>query len=144
MVSGGNSCAGVIDAFVSERAMDENGVMRCGGHCTPILSRGCKQFFWGHYKGWYTLNWGSCDVNKCNSYCENPTSNNCSYQASIDGDTVPDLRKCDADYVPSTTTELVYSDFTSTIVLEEEKGSSCTRFSPIANLVFIPMAMYLL
>merc|ERR1712003_300993 len=45
-------------------ALAADGVMRCGGHCTPILESGCKTFFWGNYQGWHTLNWGSCPQSK--------------------------------------------------------------------------------
>ncbi|MCB9590910.1 MAG: hypothetical protein H6718_36230 [Polyangiaceae bacterium] len=72
---GGATCADVIDAFVSERAPDENGVMRCEGHCGPILKPGCQTFFWGkdNDSGFHTLNWGSCPVDQCQGYCnDNP------------------------------------------------------------------------
>lgn len=69
---GGATCADVIDAFVSERAPDEDGVMRCTGHCGPILAAGCQTFFWGKDRdsGFHTLNWRSCDVEKCQRYCD--------------------------------------------------------------------------
>ncbi|MBN2342486.1 MAG: hypothetical protein JXR45_13410 [Deltaproteobacteria bacterium] len=68
---GGATCADVIDAFVSERTMDENGVMRCEGHCGPILSPGCQTFFWGkdNDSNFHTLNWRSCNVDTCETYC---------------------------------------------------------------------------
>ena len=44
---GGPNCATVIDAFVSERKADENGIMKCEGHCGPILRHGCQTFHWG-------------------------------------------------------------------------------------------------
>ena len=72
---GGATCADVIDAFISERKPDENGVMKCEGHCGPILSHGCQTFFWGKAKdsNFHTLNWRSCNVETCTSYCdENP------------------------------------------------------------------------
>ncbi|MEM7156634.1 MAG: hypothetical protein AAF799_27550 [Myxococcota bacterium] len=72
---GGATCADVIDSFVSERAPDEDGVMRCQGHCGPILAPGCQTFFWGKAmdSGFHTLNWRSCNVEACTSYCdENP------------------------------------------------------------------------
>jgi hypothetical protein len=72
---GGATCADVIDSFVAERAPDENGVMRCQGHCGPILSPGCQTFFWGKDKdsNFHTLNWRSCNVEKCQGYCkDNP------------------------------------------------------------------------
>ena len=72
---GGATCADVIDAFVSERAPDEEGVMRCTGHCGPIVAHGCQTFFWGKDRdsGFHTLNWRSCNVEQCQSYCsENP------------------------------------------------------------------------
>lgn len=69
---GGATCADVIDAFVSERAPDEDGIMRCQGHCGPILSPGCQTFFWGKAKdtNFHTLNWRSCNVDTCQSYCD--------------------------------------------------------------------------
>ena len=68
---GGATCADVIDSFISERAPDESGVMRCRGHCGPILRPGCQTFHWGKDQdsGFHTLNWGSCNVDKCESYC---------------------------------------------------------------------------
>lgn len=72
---GGNTCADVIDGFVSERAEDENGVMRCEGHCGPILKPGCRSFSWGKDRdsGFHTLNWGACNAETCQGYCdENP------------------------------------------------------------------------
>lgn len=72
---GGATCADVIDSFVSERAQDEDGVMRCTGHCGPILAAGCQTFFWGKDRdsGFHTLNWRSCNAELCQSYCdENP------------------------------------------------------------------------
>jgi len=72
---GGATCADVIDSFVSERKEDENGVMRCQGHCGPIVKHGCQTFHWGKDKdsGFHTLNWRSCNEEKCNTYCdENP------------------------------------------------------------------------
>merc|ERR1711991_1198215 len=66
--------------------MGSNGVMRCQGHCGPILKSGCQTFFFGHSDGGvnedtstagtYVLNWRSCG-SKCESYCNNPTSNGC-------------------------------------------------------------------
>ncbi|MBU1534369.1 hypothetical protein KKF84_03560 [Myxococcota bacterium] len=73
---GGATCADVIDAFVSERAPDEEGIMRCTGHCGPIVAHGCQTFFWGKDRdsGFHTLNWRSCNVAQCQSYCaDNPT-----------------------------------------------------------------------
>ncbi len=72
---GGSTCADVIDAFVSERAPDEFGVMQCTGHCGPIVVHGCQTFFWGKDRdsGFHTLNWRSCNVETCTGYCdENP------------------------------------------------------------------------
>ncbi len=72
---GGATCADVIDAFVNERKPDENGIMRCEGHCGPILSAGCQTFFWGKARdsNFHTLNWRSCKVETCTSWCdENP------------------------------------------------------------------------
>ena len=72
---GGATCADVIDSFVSERAPDEDGVMRCQGHCGPILRPGCQSFSWGRDRdtGFHTLNWGACNADKCETYCsENP------------------------------------------------------------------------
>lgn len=72
---GGQTCADVIDSFVAERAPDENGVMRCQGHCGPILKPGCQTFFWGkdNDSGFHTLNWGGCNADKCQTYCnDNP------------------------------------------------------------------------
>gem|GEM_PF-1792044 len=69
---GGATCADVIDSFVSERAEDENGVMRCQGHCGPILKPGCRSFSWGKDRdsGFHTLNWGGCNAEKCGAYCD--------------------------------------------------------------------------
>jgi hypothetical protein len=72
---GGATCADVIDSFVSERAPDENGIMRCEGHCGPIVSPGCQTFFWGKAQdsNFHTLNWRSCNADTCQGYCdENP------------------------------------------------------------------------
>lgn len=73
--------AAVIDSFISERQVfpDSNGQVVCRGHCGPIVAHGCNTFFWGKAKtsDFHTLNWRSCDVDKCNSYCSNPTSNGC-------------------------------------------------------------------
>ncbi len=69
---GGKTCADVIDAFVSERAPDDDGVMRCQGHCGPILAPGCRSFSWGKAQdsGFHTLNWGGCNAEKCEAYCD--------------------------------------------------------------------------
>ena len=90
---GGATCADVIDAFVSERAPDENGVMRCQGHCGPIVKPGCQTFFWGkdNDSGFHTLNWGSCPVDKCQGYC-NDNPNDC-----FTVDTSPSLTCADPD-----------------------------------------------
>lgn len=88
---GGATCADVIDGFVSERAPDENGVMRCQGHCGPILKPGCQTFFWGkdNDSNFHVLNWRSCNVDKCNSYCdENPGD-------CFTHDTSPSTTACD-------------------------------------------------
>jgi len=68
---GGATCADVIDGFVSERGPDENGVMRCEGHCGPIVAPGCRSFSWGKAadSGFHTLNWGGCNAEKCEAYC---------------------------------------------------------------------------
>jgi hypothetical protein len=74
---GGQTCADVIDSFVSERAIADDGVMRCQGHCGPILRHGCQSFSWGRDldTGFHTLNWGGCNADRCNSYCaDNPGS----------------------------------------------------------------------
>lgn len=74
---GGATCAAVIDSFVAERAPDENGVMRCQGHCGPILRPGCQSFSWGKDRdtGFHTLNWGNCNAERCQTYCDdNPDS----------------------------------------------------------------------
>jgi len=69
---GGATCADVIDGFVSERAPDEAGVMRCTGHCGPIVAPGCQTFHWGKARNsdFHTLNWGSCDASACQGYCD--------------------------------------------------------------------------
>jgi hypothetical protein len=88
---GGATCADVIDSFVSERAPDENGIMRCEGHCGPILVPGCQTFFWGKAmdSNFHTLNWRSCNVDTCQSYCaDNPGE-------CFTHDTSPDLAACD-------------------------------------------------
>ncbi|MEM7437574.1 MAG: hypothetical protein AAF436_20645 [Myxococcota bacterium] len=71
-VGGGPTCADVIDGFVSERAPDEDGVMRCQGHCGPILTPGCATFHWGKARdsGLHVLNWRSCNAETCQSYCD--------------------------------------------------------------------------
>ncbi len=70
---GGATCADVIDAFVSERAPDEKGVMRCTGHCGPIVAPGCQAFSWGKARGsdFTTLDWGTCGASACEDYCKN-------------------------------------------------------------------------
>eukprot|EP01083_Nonionella_stella_P042816 115574_1 len=88
---GGANCARVIDMFVSERKADENGTMRCQGHCGPIVKHGCQTFFWGEYNGFHTLNWRTCNVEKCNEYCSNPTDNSC---FSSHKDIAPDVSEC--------------------------------------------------
>ncbi len=69
---GGATCADVIDAFVSERAPDSEGIMRCEGHCGPIVKHGCQTFHWGKDRssGFHTLNWRSCNVEQCQGYCD--------------------------------------------------------------------------
>ncbi|MEN9580668.1 MAG: hypothetical protein RJA70_3677 [Pseudomonadota bacterium] len=72
---GGATCADVIDGFVSERAADAAGVVRCTGHCGPIVAPGCQTFSWGKAKDsdFHTLNWGNCNVQACEGYCtDNP------------------------------------------------------------------------
>lgn len=73
---GGLTCAAVIDGFVAERQVfpDSNGQVVCRGHCGPILQPGCQSFFWGRsIKGFHTLNWGTCNVQACGAYCNDPT-----------------------------------------------------------------------
>ncbi len=84
---GGATCADVIDAFVSERAPDENGIMRCQGHCGPIVARGCQTFFWGKAKdsNFHTLNWRSCNVEKCQGYCDENPGDCFTHESSPDG-----------------------------------------------------------
>ncbi len=69
---GGATCADVIDGFVAERAPDENGIVRCTGHCGPIVAPGCQTFHWGKDRdsGFHTLNWRSCNAEKCQSFCD--------------------------------------------------------------------------
>eukprot|EP01084_Bolivina_argentea_P003100 5791_1 len=88
---GGATCANVIDAFVSERAEDENGVVRCQGHCGPIVSHGCQTFFWGEYNGFHTLNWRTCNAEKCAEYCSDPSDNACFSSSS---DIQPNTGNC--------------------------------------------------
>eukprot|EP00164_Ancoracysta_twista_P014709 GFYU01024043.1.p1 GENE.GFYU01024043.1~~GFYU01024043.1.p1 ORF type:complete len:407 (-),score=65.49 GFYU01024043.1:259-1479(-) len=87
---GGKTCADVIDAFVSERQVfpDSNGKVVCRGHCGPIVKAGCQTFFWGRDKdsGFHTLNWRTCDTEKCNNYCKNPTDGEC---FSLEPDVTP-------------------------------------------------------
>ena len=88
---GGATCADVIDSFISERAPDENGVMRCQGHCGPIVASGCQTFFWGKARdsNFHTLNWRSCNVDTCTSYCaDNPGE-------CFTHETSPDPTTCD-------------------------------------------------
>jgi hypothetical protein len=68
---GGTTCADVIDGFVSERAPGKDGVMRCEGHCGPIVAPGCQTFSWGKARdsGFHTLNWGNCAAKACAGYC---------------------------------------------------------------------------
>lgn len=68
---GGATCADVIDSFVAERAPDAQGVMRCQGHCGPIVAPGCRTFSWGRDRdsGFHTLDWGGCNVAQCEGYC---------------------------------------------------------------------------
>jgi hypothetical protein len=46
--------------------------MRCEGHCGPILALGCRSFSWGKDddSGFHTLNWGGCNSDKCETYCD--------------------------------------------------------------------------
>lgn len=78
---GGPNCAAVIDGFVAERQIfpDSNGQVVCRGHCGPILKAGCQTFFWGKAQdsGFHTLNWRTCNTDKCDAYCDNPSSNGC-------------------------------------------------------------------
>ena len=84
---GGATCADVIDSFVAERAPDENGVMRCQGHCGPIVSAGCQTFFWGKAMdaNFFTLNWRSCKVETCTDYCEQHPGECFTHEDSPDG-----------------------------------------------------------
>jgi len=68
---GGATCADVIDSFVSERAPDAEGIIRCEGHCGPIVAHGCQTFHWGKAadSNFHTLNWGNCDATTCQNYC---------------------------------------------------------------------------
>jgi hypothetical protein len=68
----GKTCADVIDSFVSERGPDANGVVRCTGHCGPIVAPGCRSFFWGKDRdsGFHTLNWGGCNADACQNHCD--------------------------------------------------------------------------
>jgi hypothetical protein len=89
----GETCADVIDAFVSERAPDDNGIMRCTGHCGPIVAHGCQTFHWGRDddSGFHTLNWRSCNVDQCQSYCDDNPS------ACFTHDTSPSMTCDDPD-----------------------------------------------
>jgi len=93
---GGATCADVIDAFVSERAPDEDGVMRCQGHCGPILRPGCRSFSWGKDRdtAFHTLNWGGCNADACQSYCDDNSG------ACFTHETSPSLA-CDDPAAPS-------------------------------------------
>ena len=84
---GGATCADVIDSFVAERAPDEDGVMRCQGHCGPILSPGCQTFFWGKAmdSNFHTLNWRSCNVDTCQGYCDEHPEECFTHETSPDG-----------------------------------------------------------
>lgn len=84
---GGATCADVIDSFISERAPDENGIMRCQGHCGPIVAPGCQTFFWGKAKdsNFHTLNWRSCNVDTCQSYCDENPDDCFTHETSPDG-----------------------------------------------------------
>jgi hypothetical protein len=68
---GGATCADVIDGFVSERALAADGVVRCTGHCGPIVAPGCRTFSWGKARSsdFHTLDWDGCGVDACQSYC---------------------------------------------------------------------------
>jgi hypothetical protein len=70
---GGATCADVIDGFVSERAPGADGVVRCTGHCGPIVAPGCRTFSWGRARNsdFHTLNWDGCNVDACQGYCTN-------------------------------------------------------------------------
>jgi hypothetical protein len=85
---GGATCADVIDSFVSERAPDEDGVMRCQGHCGPIVAEGCQTFFWGKDRdsGFHTLNWRSCNVEQCQSYCDDNPDDCFTHETSPSGE----------------------------------------------------------
>ena len=51
---------------------DVDGVMRCTGHCGPIVRHGCQTFFWGRARdsNLHVLNWRSCNVETCQGYCD--------------------------------------------------------------------------
>ncbi|EDM80393.1 hypothetical protein PPSIR1_11475 [Plesiocystis pacifica SIR-1] len=102
---GGATCADVIDAFISERAPDENGVMRCQGHCGPIVAAGCQTFFWGKAQdsNFHTLNWRSCNVDTCQSYCDEHPGECFTHESSpaltcddpgVDAEPNPDIAAC--------------------------------------------------
>lgn len=116
------NCAKVIDSFISERA-NVSGVMRCQGHCGPIVKHGCQTFSFGHSdgttsppsaRGTYVLNWRSCNKEVCEGYCNNPTSNECfSTPVSPSPSTYP----CMNFTSDSTNTTSVTSDASSALPL---------------------------
>ena len=89
-VGGGKTCADVIDSFVRERAPDKDGVMRCRGHCGPIVAHGCQTFHWGRDKnsGLHVLNWRSCNAAQCKKYCDDHPGECFTHQTSSS-------KKCD-------------------------------------------------
>ena len=102
---GGATCADVIDSFISERAPDEDGVMRCQGHCGPIVSSGCQTFFWGKAmdSNFHTLNWRSCNADACQAYCDENADDCFTHETSpgdmcedpdLDSEPGPDIGEC--------------------------------------------------
>ncbi len=102
---GGATCADVIDSFVSERAPDEDGIMRCTGHCGPIVAPGCQTFHWGKDRdsSFHVLNWRSCNVDTCQSYCDDNPGDCYTHDTSpsmvcddpdVDSEPGPELPSC--------------------------------------------------
>jgi hypothetical protein len=90
---GGATCANLIDAFVSERAPDSSGVVRCTGHCGPIVEPGCRAFFYGKtVNNFYTMNWSPCNKAKCDAYCNDPAKTSSGGVCRVDASQAPTLQ----------------------------------------------------
>jgi len=66
----------MIDNFVYEGGVDENGILRVTGHGAPILKPGCLTFAWGRARdsNFHAIDWYKCVPERCQAYCDNPTA----------------------------------------------------------------------